>query len=179
MRPEILFPLFKPVTSIPRVGSRIAAAMEKAAGPRVVDLLWHLPTGIIDRRYAPKVAEAEPGAVATIIAVGVASPSAQGHATTSTATSLASAASMLAPVASRATTVTSPSPITAGTNPAPEPPAPRLEAPADIETGKGGDRGLGQPERASGSVQRPSGNHRVELPAQRRRVDRQPLLLFV
>ena len=66
MRPEILFPLFKPVTSIPRVGIRIAAAMEKAVGPRVVDLLWHLPTGIIDRRYAPKVAEAEPGAVATI-----------------------------------------------------------------------------------------------------------------
>ena len=66
MRPEILFPLFKPVTSIPRVGTRIAAAIEKAAGPRVVDLLWHLPSGIIDRRYAPKVAEAEPGAVATI-----------------------------------------------------------------------------------------------------------------
>ena len=66
MRPEILFPLFKPVTSIPRVGPRIASAMEKVAGPRVVDLLWHLPSGIIDRRYAPPVAEAEPGAIATI-----------------------------------------------------------------------------------------------------------------
>ena len=66
MRPEILFPLFKPVTSIPRVGTRIAAAIEKVAGTRIVDLLWHLPSGIIDRRYAPKVAEAEPGAVATI-----------------------------------------------------------------------------------------------------------------
>ena len=31
-----------------------------------VDLLWHLPSGIIDRRYAPKIADASPGAVATI-----------------------------------------------------------------------------------------------------------------
>jgi ATP-dependent DNA helicase RecG len=31
-----------------------------------VDLLWHLPVGIIDRRYAPKIAEAEPGRIATL-----------------------------------------------------------------------------------------------------------------
>ena len=66
MRPEILFPLFKPVTAIPRVGARIAAQIEKTAGPRVVDLLWNLPSGIIDRSYAPRVADAVPGAVATI-----------------------------------------------------------------------------------------------------------------
>ena len=66
MRPEILFPLFKPVNSIPRIGPRIAAAIEKVAGPRIVDLLWHLPSAIIDRSYAPPVAEAEAGAVATI-----------------------------------------------------------------------------------------------------------------
>ena len=32
----------------------------------MVDLLWHLPSGLIDRRYAPKVADATPGLIATI-----------------------------------------------------------------------------------------------------------------
>jgi ATP-dependent DNA helicase RecG len=66
MRPEILFPLFKPVTSLKGVGPRIAKLVEKAAGPNVVDLIWHLPAGIIDRRYAPKVSEARPGVIATM-----------------------------------------------------------------------------------------------------------------
>ncbi len=66
MRPEILFPLFAPVTSLPGVGPRFGKLFEKLAGPHVVDLLWHLPDGIIDRRYTPKVAEAPAGAVATI-----------------------------------------------------------------------------------------------------------------
>ena len=55
MRPESLFPLFKPVTSLPGVGPRITKLVEKAAGPHVVDLCWHLPSAIIDRRYAPRV----------------------------------------------------------------------------------------------------------------------------
>ena len=66
MRPEILFALFAPVTSLDGVGPRIAKLIEKVAGLHVVDLLWHLPTDVIDRRFAPKVAEAPPGAIATI-----------------------------------------------------------------------------------------------------------------
>jgi len=66
MRPEILFPLFKPVTSLPGVGPRIAKSIETVAGGRIVDLCWHLPSGLIDRRYAPKVAEARPGDIATM-----------------------------------------------------------------------------------------------------------------
>ena len=66
MRPEALFPLFKPVMSLPGVGPRIAKLVEKAAGPHVVDLCWHLPSAIIDRRYAPRVADARPGVVATM-----------------------------------------------------------------------------------------------------------------
>jgi ATP-dependent DNA helicase RecG len=31
-----------------------------------VSLIWHLPSGIVDRRFAPKVADAPPGAVATL-----------------------------------------------------------------------------------------------------------------
>ncbi|GIK99725.1 MAG: ATP-dependent DNA helicase RecG [Alphaproteobacteria bacterium] len=66
MRPEILFPLFAPVTSLPGVGPRFARLFERLAGPHVVSLLWHLPSGIIDRRFAPKVAAAPPGQVVTL-----------------------------------------------------------------------------------------------------------------
>jgi ATP-dependent DNA helicase RecG len=66
LRPEILFPLFAPVTSLPGVGPRSAKPIEALAGPQVVDLCWHLPSGVIDRRYAPTIAEAEPGRVATL-----------------------------------------------------------------------------------------------------------------
>jgi ATP-dependent DNA helicase RecG len=66
MRPEVLFPVFKPVTSLTGVGPRTGKLAEKLAGPNLVDLYWHLPTGIIDRRYSPSVAEAEAGVIATI-----------------------------------------------------------------------------------------------------------------
>ena len=66
MRQEILYPLFAPVTTLSGVGQRIAKSIGKTAGPRIVDLLWHLPNGIIDRRHAPCVADAEPGVVATM-----------------------------------------------------------------------------------------------------------------
>lgn len=66
MRPENLFPLFKSVTSLKGVGARTAELIEKVAGPHIVDLLWHLPTDIIDRRYTPKIAEARPDSIATI-----------------------------------------------------------------------------------------------------------------
>ncbi len=66
MRPEILYPLFAPVTKLPGIGPRMAKLVEKLAGPQVVDLLWHLPSGLIDRRFAPKVADAPDGVIATI-----------------------------------------------------------------------------------------------------------------
>ena len=66
MRPEILFPLFAPVTALPGVGPRFGKLLERLAGPAVVDLLWHLPNGIIDRSFTPKVKDAPEGAIATI-----------------------------------------------------------------------------------------------------------------
>ncbi|MEM7221609.1 MAG: ATP-dependent DNA helicase RecG [Pseudomonadota bacterium] len=66
VRPDELNPLFAPVTALTGVGSRLAKLFERLAGPRVVDLCWHLPSGLIDRRYAPKIAEAVPGRVATL-----------------------------------------------------------------------------------------------------------------
>ena len=66
MRPEILFPLFAPIRSLPGVGPRFGKAIERLAGDRVVDLLWHLPSGLIDRRFSPKLAEAPEKAVVTV-----------------------------------------------------------------------------------------------------------------
>ncbi len=66
MRPEILFPLFAPVTAVPGIGPRFAKLFEALCGPHVVDLCWHLPSGLIDRRYAPKLSAVEPGRIATL-----------------------------------------------------------------------------------------------------------------
>lgn len=66
MRPDKLFPYFADVTTLPGVGARIGTLLEKLAGRHVIDLLWHLPREIIDRRYRPTVATAESGRVATL-----------------------------------------------------------------------------------------------------------------
>jgi ATP-dependent DNA helicase RecG len=65
-RPEILFSAFAPVASLPGCGPKLAKLIAGLAGGRVVDLWWHLPAGLIDRRFAPKVAEAPEGAICTL-----------------------------------------------------------------------------------------------------------------
>ncbi|MCH2396238.1 OB-fold nucleic acid binding domain-containing protein, partial [Oceanibaculum sp.] len=66
MRPQILFPLFADVTTLPGLGPRLGKLVEGAIGLHVVDMLWHLPSGIVDRSYTPRIAEAEPGRIATL-----------------------------------------------------------------------------------------------------------------
>ena len=66
MRPEILFPLFRTIGTLKGVGPKIAPLIEKVAGERVRDLVFLLPTGVVDRRYQPKIIEAEPGRLATM-----------------------------------------------------------------------------------------------------------------
>jgi ATP-dependent DNA helicase RecG len=60
MRPALLNPLFAPVTALSGIGPQLARFVERAAGPNVVDLLWHLPAGIVDRRAAPALAALHP-----------------------------------------------------------------------------------------------------------------------
>ena len=66
MRPEILFPLFAPLRSLPGIGPRLETVIAKMAGPKVVDLCWHLPTGLVDRRHRPKIAEIKDGEIVTV-----------------------------------------------------------------------------------------------------------------
>jgi ATP-dependent DNA helicase RecG len=48
--------------------------------PRVIDLLWHTPTGVIDRRATPTVAAALPGTIATLeVRVGKHKPNPRGN----------------------------------------------------------------------------------------------------
>jgi ATP-dependent DNA helicase RecG len=59
MRPEILFPLYAPVTALKGVGSRVAPLLEKVAGPIVRDVAFLKPHSVIRRRPAQANAAAE------------------------------------------------------------------------------------------------------------------------
>src|SRR5205814_969697 len=60
MRPTLLDRLFAPVTVLPGIGPQLGRLFERAAGPNVVDLLWHLPVGVVDRRAAPPIGALNP-----------------------------------------------------------------------------------------------------------------------
>jgi ATP-dependent DNA helicase RecG len=49
MRPSLLNPLFADVTGLKGVGSAIAAQLKRLAVTRVLDLLFHLPAGVVER----------------------------------------------------------------------------------------------------------------------------------
>ena len=69
MRPLVLNPLFASLTSLPGVGpklERVYARLLDREAPRVVDILFHLPSGAIDRRARPKLRDVQPGQVVTV-----------------------------------------------------------------------------------------------------------------
>jgi ATP-dependent DNA helicase RecG len=66
MRPSILFPLFADTRTLSGVGPRIEKLIAKVAGTRLLDLIFDLPSGVVDRSYRPKLASAEPGRIATV-----------------------------------------------------------------------------------------------------------------
>ncbi|MBB6506713.1 ATP-dependent DNA helicase RecG [Rhizobium soli] len=72
MRPAILDPLFASVSSLPGVGPKIADLIARVTGRedaedcRVVDILFHAPYSLIDRRNRPGIALAPQGAIVTI-----------------------------------------------------------------------------------------------------------------
>jgi len=53
MRPEILNPLFTEVEALKGVGPQVAKQLKKLGISRAVDLVYHLPTGAIERINAP------------------------------------------------------------------------------------------------------------------------------
>ncbi len=72
-RPSILNPLFSEATVLEGVGPRNAKLLKKLLRcpadmdiPRVIDLVWHMPTGVIDRRAQPDVVAVMPGQIVTL-----------------------------------------------------------------------------------------------------------------
>ncbi len=71
MRPALLDPLFAPLTSLPGVGPKLEKLYRRLlgrgeGGARVLDLLFHLPSGVVDRRSRPKLRDVVPGTVVTV-----------------------------------------------------------------------------------------------------------------
>jgi ATP-dependent DNA helicase RecG len=73
MRPTKLSPLFATVRALKGVGPKVEGMLNKLVAPRhdgaharVIDLLWHLPVGVIDRPFTPRIAEARIGELATL-----------------------------------------------------------------------------------------------------------------
>jgi ATP-dependent DNA helicase RecG len=48
------------------VGPKLEKLIRRVAGPRLVDLVFDLPVGVVDRSYRPSLAAAEPGRIATV-----------------------------------------------------------------------------------------------------------------
>ena len=73
MRPALLNPLFRPVTALAGIGPKLGQALKRLLGapesadePRVLDLLFHLPVGLIDRSRQPGIARSPEGAIVTL-----------------------------------------------------------------------------------------------------------------
>jgi ATP-dependent DNA helicase RecG len=70
MRPNLLNPLFGALTTLAGVGPKLEKLYQRLLGredqARIIDLLFHVPTGVIDRRARPKLRDVVPGSVVTV-----------------------------------------------------------------------------------------------------------------
>src|SRR4030095_16413909 len=69
MRPSLLDPLFGSLTSLPGIGPKLAklfARLLEREAPRLIDLLFHLPSGTIDRRARPKLRDVASDTIVTV-----------------------------------------------------------------------------------------------------------------
>ena len=80
MRPEILNPLFAEAEVLKGVGPGLAKGLKKLGLTRVVDLLYHLPTGSIERVRAPAVDHALVGRIVIVEVTPFEQRAAQGRA---------------------------------------------------------------------------------------------------
>jgi len=66
MRPELLNPLFTEVEALKGVGPGLAKALKRLDLTRAVDLIYHLPTGSIDRVHAAEASHALVGRIVVL-----------------------------------------------------------------------------------------------------------------
>jgi ATP-dependent DNA helicase RecG len=66
MRPSVLFPIFADITNLPGIGPKLGGIIGRFCGNRIVNLLWHLPINLVDRRHSPTISGAEHGRICTL-----------------------------------------------------------------------------------------------------------------
>jgi ATP-dependent DNA helicase RecG len=66
MRPDILNPLFAEVEVLKGIGPQLAKPLKRLGLDRVVDILFHLPVGWIERKRVETVSEADAGRIVTV-----------------------------------------------------------------------------------------------------------------
>jgi ATP-dependent DNA helicase RecG len=71
MRPNVLNPLFASLSDLSGIGPKVEKLFQRLLGrdgepPRIADLLFHLPTGFVDRRNQPKLGDVKPDSVVTV-----------------------------------------------------------------------------------------------------------------
>ncbi len=72
MRPEILYPVFAEISSLKGIGTKTVKLLNNLlGGNKIIDLLLHLPSNVVDRSYRPKLKDAIPGRICTIKATVV------------------------------------------------------------------------------------------------------------
>ncbi len=65
-RPIILFPLFRGVETLKGIGPRLSSIIAKRIGTHAIDLLWHIPVGLIHRHIRPALPHIRDGEVVTL-----------------------------------------------------------------------------------------------------------------
>ena len=71
MRPDILNPLFAEIEALKGIGPNLAKPLKRLGLARVIDALFHLPTGWIDRKAVPALDVADIGRVVTVTVIPV------------------------------------------------------------------------------------------------------------
>ncbi len=72
MRPSVLNPLFASASGIKGIGQKLDKVLGKflrgdaTATSRIIDLLFHLPSGVVDRRFRPSIADLPQKGIVTI-----------------------------------------------------------------------------------------------------------------
>src|SRR6202167_2704165 len=71
MRPPVLNPLFASLSALPGIGPKLEKLFQRLIGrdgepPRIVDLLFHLPSGYADRHNKPTLSAVPPDTVVTV-----------------------------------------------------------------------------------------------------------------
>lgn len=70
MRPPILFPLYAPVETLKGIGPTLVKTLKRLGIEQVVDLMWHLPTGIAHFPLTPSLKDCKIGdPVAVVVSI--------------------------------------------------------------------------------------------------------------